>query len=142
MALQGAISSRLAVDPHEGLLLDLPSDARSVVAEVKARFDAALAKSDALDVSKVARIVGDKNKVKEARLNVARAMLTQASADLFAIFVARFGASWQPGSSKPKKQDAGEANNKLLKMKLSAPMDGWKDPKGVTMRVFTDRSRL
>jgi hypothetical protein len=39
---------------------------------------------------------------------------------------------------KPKLQDDKESS-KLLKRKLRAPMDGWKDPTSVTMRVFTDR---
>ena len=87
------------MDPQKGLLLDLASDARSVVAKAKARFDAAMAKSDALDdadVSKVTVMISDKAKVDEARLNGARAMLAQASTYLFAISVARFVASRQP----------------------------------------------
>ena len=142
MALQGASSSRPAGDPHEGLFLYLASDARSVVAEAKARFDVAMVKSDAMDdanVSKVPKIVRDRAKVEEARLNGARARHAQASAYLFAISVARFGASRQPGRSNPKQQDDVEVSNKLLKRKLSRPMNGWKDPKGVTMLVFTDR---
>jgi hypothetical protein len=66
MAQQGASGSGQAVDPQEVLLLDLASDARSVVAEAKAHFDAAMAKSDALDdadVSKVASIVRDMAKI-------------------------------------------------------------------------------
>jgi hypothetical protein len=132
------------VDLQEVMLLDMASDARSVVAEATARFEAALAKSDALDdadVTKVAGIIRDMAKVEEARLNGARARLAQASADLSAIYVARFGASRQPSSMKPKPQDDKESS-KLLKRKLPAPMDGWKDPKGVTMRVFTDRYSL
>jgi len=62
--------------------------------------------------------------VEEARLNGARARLAQVSADLSPISVARFGASRQPGSLKPKQQDAGEGSNKLLNRKLHAPMDG------------------
>jgi 3-methyladenine DNA glycosylase Tag len=130
------------VDPQEGLLLELASDARSVIAEAKARFDAAMAKSDALDdsdVTKAAGIVRDQAKVEETRLNGARARLAQASADLSAISVARFGAARQPArSSKPKLQDDKESS-KLPKRKLSAPMKGWNDSKGVTLRVFTDR---
>ena len=49
MAHQGANASRPTVDPREGLLLDLASVVRSVVAEAKARFDTAMAKSDAMD---------------------------------------------------------------------------------------------
>ncbi len=96
MAHQGASGSGQAVDPQEVLLSDLASEARSVVAEATARFEAALAKSDALDdadVTKVAGIIRDRAKVQEARLNGARARLAQASADLSAISVARFGAS-------------------------------------------------
>jgi len=48
--------------------------------------------------------------------------------------VARFG----PINLKPKLQEDTE-RSKLLKRKLHAPMDGWKDPKGVTLRVFTYR---
>ena len=120
MAHQGASGSGLAVDPQEGLLMDLASDARSAVAEAKARFDAATAKADALDdadVSKVANVVKDKAKVEEARLNGARAMLSQASADLSAIAVARFGPARQHASgssSKAKQPDPGEAGSKLL----------------------------
>ena len=90
MAQQGASGSRTAVDQQEGLLLELDGmDARSVVAEAKARFDASMAKSDALDdsdVTKAAGIVRGKAKMEETRLNGARARLAQASADLSAIF--------------------------------------------------------
>ena len=88
MAQQGASGSGQAGDPQEVLLLDLASDARSVVAEATARFEAALAKSDALDdadATKVAGIIRDRAKVEEARLTGARARLAQASADLSAI---------------------------------------------------------
>jgi len=98
------------VDPQEDLLLDLASYARSIVAEAKARFDPATAKSDTLDdvdVSKVAEVGKDKAIVEEARLNGARPRLAQAWAYLFVISVARFGASRQPGTSKPKQQEAG-----------------------------------
>ena len=44
------------MDPHEGLLLDMASDARSVVAQAKARFDAAMAKSDALDDADITKV--------------------------------------------------------------------------------------
>ena len=103
-----------------------------------------MAKSDALDdadVSKVARIIRDRAKVEEARLNGARARLAQASADLSAIFVARFRAAPQTGfgsNSKPR-LDAREVGSMLPKRKLPTPKDGWKDAKGVTMNVFADR---
>ena len=106
-----------------------------------------MAKLDALDdsdVTKVTGIVRDIAKVKEARLNGARARLEQASADLCAISVPRFGADRQTGSgssSKPR-LDAGEARSKLLKRKLPSPKDGRKDAKGVTLNVFTDRHCL
>jgi len=106
MAHQGAGGYGLAVDPHEGLLMDIASDARSAVAEVKARFDAATAKADALDdadASKGASITKDKAKVEEARLNGARAKLAQVSADLSAIAVARFGAARQHASGSTSK---------------------------------------
>ena len=77
-------------------------------------------------------------KVEEARLNGARARLVHASADLSAISVARFGNSRQPSNVKPKPQDYKESS-KLMKRKMLALVDGWKDPKGVTLRVFTDR---
>ena len=147
MAQHEASGSGPAVDPYEGLLLELASDARSVVAEAKARFDAAMAKSDALDdsdVTKAAGIVRDKAKAEETRLNGARARLAQASADLSAISVTRFGAARQTGAGNSVKPrlDPGEARSKLLKRKLSAPKDGWKDAKGVTLNVFTDRHTL
>jgi len=113
MAHQGVSGLGLEVNQHEGLLLDQASDARSVVAEAKACFDVTMAKSDALDdadVSKVASIVRDKAKVEEARLNGARVMLAHASAYLSAISVARFGASRQPSSLKPKLQEDKESN--------------------------------
>ena len=128
MAQQGASGSRLAVDPHEGLLLELASDARSVVAEAKARFDAAMAKSDALDdsdVTKATGIVRDNAKAGETRLNGARAKLAQASANLSEIFVAIFGAARQNGvgSSVKPRLDPGEAGSKLLKRQLPSPKD-------------------
>ena len=126
MVHQGASGSGPSLDPQEGLLLELASDARSVVAEAKARFDAAMAKSDALndaDVSKVSCIARDRAKVEEARLYGARARLAQASADLFAISVASFGSSRQPSSLKPKLQEDKESS-KLLTRNLHAPMDG------------------
>ncbi len=106
-----------------------------------------MVKSDAMDdadASKVARIIRDKAKVEEARLNGARARLAHASTDLSAISVARFGAARQTGygSNFRPRLDAGEAGSKLLKRKLPAPKDGWKDAKGVTMTVFTDRHCL
>ncbi len=147
MAQQGASDSGHAVDPQEGMLLELASDARSVVAEAKARFDAAMAKSDALDdsdVTKAAGIIKDKAKVEETRLNGARARLGQASADLSAISVTGFGAARQTvvGSSVKPRLDSGEASSKLMKRKLHAPKDGWKDAKGVTLNVVTDRHTL
>jgi hypothetical protein len=129
------------------MILDLASDARSVVAEAKARFDASMAKFDALDdydVTKAAGIVMDKAKVEETRLNGACARLAQASANLSAISMARFGAARHTGarSSVKPRLDSGEAGSKLLKRKLPAPKDGWKDAKGVTLNVFTDRHTL
>ena len=66
------------MSPHEGFLLYLASEARCAVAEAKARFDAAMAKSDALndaDFSKIKGIIRDIAKVEEARLNGTRARL-------------------------------------------------------------------
>ena len=122
----------------------MASDARSVVAKAKARFDATMAKSDAYDdadVSKVSGIIRDMAKVEEARLNGARARLAKASADLSAISVAKFGSCRQPNIAKPKLQDDRESI-KLMKRKLPPPMDKWTNPKGVTLRVFTDRYNL
>ena len=142
MAHQGASGSGLAVDPHEGLLLELTSDARSVVAEAKARFDAVMPKLDAMDdadVYKVARVVRDIAKVKEDRLGNARARLADAYADLYAISVARFGNARQTGfgSSSEPWLNTGEERSKLMKRKLPSPKDGWKDLKGVTLPVLT-----
>ena len=148
MAQKGASGSGPAVDPQVDLLTSLVVDARNIVAESKARYDTAMAKSDALDdadQSKVAGLVRDKAKTEEARLNGARARLAQASADLAATSVARFGASRQPGSGstlKPKDADDFGKKSKMLKRKLPAPKDGWKDAKGVTLNVFTDRHCL
>ena len=122
----------VAVDPQEVLLASLVMDARNAVAYVKARFDAAQTKSDTLDdadASKGARLIRDKTKEEETRPNGARARLAQASADLSPISVARFVAARQTGygsSSKPR-LDVGEAGSKLMKRKLPAPQDGWKE---------------
>ncbi len=136
------------MDPQEVLLLDLASDARSVVAEAKARFDTSMAKPDALDdadISKMACIVKDRSKVEEVCLNGARARLAQASADLSAVSVARFGAAIQTAvgnNLKSKLTEEGEGKIKFLKRKLPAPKDGWKDAKGVTLLVYFDRFKL
>jgi hypothetical protein len=119
-------------------------DARSVVVEANARFDAAMTKSDPQDdagISKSAGISKDNAKMEETRLNGARAKLVQATSDMSAISVGatRFGAARQPGRSKPKQQDGGEGISNLRKRKLHAPKNGWKDPKGVTMHFFTGR---
>jgi hypothetical protein len=61
-----------------------------------------MVKSDALDdtdVSKVEGVIGDTTNVDEARLNLARARLAQASANLFANSVAKIGVTRLPGSS-------------------------------------------
>jgi hypothetical protein len=76
MAQQRASGLGHVVKPEEGLLLELASDARSVVVEAKARFDVAMAKSDALDdadVSKVAGNVRVRAKV-EGRASTARVL--------------------------------------------------------------------
>ncbi len=130
MAQQGASAAGPSPDPQEGLLLELASDARSAVAEAKARFDAAMAKADAMNDAndtKAAGITRDMTKVEEARLNGARARLAKASADLSAISVARFGAVRQTAggsSSKSKLAEEGEGKRKFLKRKLPAPKDG------------------
>ncbi len=62
MTHQGVNSFGPAVDPQEGLPFELSSDARSAVAEAKARFDVAMEKSDARDdpdASKGARLTND-----------------------------------------------------------------------------------
>ncbi len=87
-------------------------------------------KADALDDANDTKAVGvtrDRSKVEEARLNGARARLAQASADLSAISVARFGAIRQTAggsSSKSKLIKEGEGKSKFLKRKLPAPKDG------------------
>ncbi len=102
------------------------SDARSAVAEAKARFDATMAKSDALDdadATKGADVTKNKVKTEEARLN-ARARLVQASANLYEMYVASFGAARQSASvsgSKPNQLDVGNGGRKLLKRKMPAP---------------------
>ncbi len=40
------------------------------------------------------------------------------------------------------KKNDGEGSRNLLKIKLHAPKNGWKDPKGVIVTVFTDRHRV
>ena len=97
---------------------------------------------DNADALKSARLARGKANVEEAHLKGARVMVAQASTDLSEISVARFGAARQLINgikSKAKQHDVGEGGKKLPKRKLPAPMDSWKDPKGVTMHVFTDR---
>ncbi len=142
MAQQGASGSRQAVDPQEVLLFDLASDARSVVAEAKSSFrrnNGEIGRSRRRRYLQGASIVRDRAKVGEARLNGARARLAQASANVSAISVARFGAVRQTAggsSSKSKLTEEGEGKSKFLKRKLPAPKDGWKDAKGVTLLVY------
>jgi hypothetical protein len=86
------------------MLLVPASDERSAVAEAKARFDAAMAKSDALDDTDVSKVAGiSMYKVEEACLIGARAWLAQASAHLSAISVARFGAARQSANGSSSK---------------------------------------
>jgi hypothetical protein len=105
-------------------------------------------KSDALEddgTSKVARRVIDKTKIEERRLNSARARLAQASSDLSVISVARFGDTRQAGigsSSRPRPLEPEEGSTKLLKRKMSAPKDGWKDAKGMTISIYADKHRF
>ncbi len=125
MAYQGANSFGPAVDPKDGLLSELASDARSAVAKAKARFDAVMATLEDADVSKGAALTRDKAKLEDARLNGARAGFTQASASLSAISVARFGAARRPGSSNPKQQDDGEGSSKQAIEEEATCAQGW-----------------
>jgi hypothetical protein len=127
MVHQGADSYGPAVDPQEGLRLELASDARSAVAKVQTRFDMAMAKPNTLDdvdVSKGTILTRDMAKVEEAGMNGARAELAQASSYLSAILVARFGAARQlanGNNSKAKQQSFGEGSNKPLKRSCMRP---------------------
>ena len=148
MAQLEAAASGVAVDPHEVILADLVSHAMDVVADDTTRFKITLAKPDALgddDTPKVVRMVRDRTKIEETRLNGARARLAHASAYLFVISVARFGAARQPGiesNSKPRQLEPGEGGSKLLKRKLPGPKDGWKYAKSMTIIVYADKYRF
>jgi hypothetical protein len=74
----------------------LISDERVFVATVKARFSAALDKSDSLaddNTSEGAARIWDKASVEEARLNNARQRLAAATENLRAFSVAKFGTT-------------------------------------------------
>ncbi len=117
------------------------------MAAANVRFEAALAKSDLLaddDSSAGAKRTREKTLAEEARLDAARGRLQIARADLAAYGVAINGASAPVATSvasvKIDDDDAAEKKElRLLKRKLPAPKDGWKDAKGATISVYTDR---
>ncbi len=120
------------------------------MAAANVRFEAALVKSDLLgddDSSAGAKRIKDKTLAEEARLEAARGRLLTARADLAAYGVAIHGASAPVVTSaatvKIDDDDAVEKKElRLLKRKLPAPKDGWKDAKGATISVYTDRHLL
>ena len=147
---QRAAGAAGAIDPQEIVLIDGVSDERVAVAAATARFEAALVKSDKLlddDSSAVAKRIRDASTVEEARLNGARARLAAAREALSQYGIARYGASAPQAagiaSVKVEDEDADEKKEqRMLKRKLPAPKDGWKDLKGVTINVYTERALL
>ncbi len=112
MAQQAARTAGSA-DPQEVALIKGVSDERVVVAVFKARFEAALLKSDALadiDSSAGAKRVREKTLAEEAHLLAARADLKAAIDSLAAYGIAFHGAPilspWAASSSKPDDEDA------------------------------------
>ena len=120
------------------------------MAAANGRFEAAIARSDVLlddDSSAAAKRIREKVLTEEARLNAARVRLQAARAELAAYGVAIHGASTpvvtSAASVKIDDDDAAEKKElRLLKRKLPAPKDGWKDAKGATISVYTDRHLL
>ena len=147
---QRAAGAAGVVDPQEVVLIDGVSDERVAVASATARFEAALVKSDKLlddDASAVAKRIREASTVEEARLNGARARLQAARDALSAYGVARFGAAANQAATTPVDlidiEDAVEKKQlRMLKRKLPAPIEGWKDVKGVTNKVYTERALL
>ena len=107
-------------------------------------------KSDALgddDSSTGAKRIREKTLAEEARLVAARAELKSARSSLAAYGIAVHGASTPlkgvASSSKPDDEDAPEKKEKMmLKRKLPSPKDGWKNVKGMTIRMYSERNTL
>ncbi len=71
-------------------------DERKTIADVSARFEVALAKSDKLkddDVTLAAKIVIDRTNVEEARLDGARVRISAARDNLITYYVAKLGSA-------------------------------------------------
>ncbi len=120
------------------------------MAAALARFEAALVKIDALgddDVSAGGKRIREKTLAEEARLVAARAELKVAWNSLVAYGIAVHGASAPlPGPASSNKLDDEDAlekkENMMLKRKLPSPKDGWKDVKGMTIQLYSDKNTL
>jgi hypothetical protein len=147
---QSAAGAAGLANPQVVALIECVSDERVAVAAANVRFEAALAKSDLLgddDSSTGAKRIKDKTLAEEARLSATRGKLQTARADLAAYGVAIHGASapviTSAASAKIDDDVAAEKKElRLLKRKLPAPKDGWKDTKGATISVYTYRHLL
>ena len=131
-------------------MIDGVIDERVAVASANARFEATIAKSDMLlddDSSARAKRTKKKALAEEARLLAACVRLQVAKAELAAYVVAIHGAvpSAIAGSPSVKFDDEDAADKKaqrLMKMKLPSPKDGWKDGKRATIVAFSDKNTL
>ena len=138
------------VDSHVICFIDGVNDERVVVATTLVRFEEAIAKRNGLqdnDASARTKKTRDKTLVEETRLNTARDELVTAKVDLVAYGVAVHGAPShsEVGASCAKLDDEDALENKelrLLKRKLPAPKDGWRDAKGATIHSYADRHLL
>ena len=77
----------------------------------------------------------------------ARAELKAARNSLFAYGIAVHGVSAPlPGATSSSKLDDEDVvekkENRILKRKLPSPKDGWKDVKGMTIQMYSDRNTL
>ena len=125
-------------------------DERVVVAAAFAHFEAALLKSDALgvdDSSAGAKRVREMTLAEEARLIAARVSLKAARDSLAAYGIAVHGTpvpiQGAVPCSKLEDEDASEKKEmRMLKRELPSPKDGWKDLKGMTIQMYSDRNLL
>ena len=136
--------------PQAVALMQGVGDERVAVAAALARFEAAIVKSDALgdeDVSPGAKRIREKTLAEEARLVAAKAELKAANFFLTPYGIAVHGASAPlpraASSSKLDDEDTLEKKeNMMLKRKLPFPKDGWKDVKGMTIHMCSDKNTL
>jgi hypothetical protein len=128
-------------------LVELIVDERKTVVDASVRFEVALAKSGKLkddDVTHSAKIVRDKTKVDEARLNRARVRLSAARDSLATYSGAKFGSAPRTAAvlAIPKSDDEEVAetqekkDKKMRKRKLTMPKDNWLYKKCIVLHTL------